>query len=199
MYIIDDTFFQYPNREIPNLNEADSNAFSELERLIDSECRLFMRNFLTDAEVVDFDRCLVGGLFPTVTTGIPQKWIDLVNGKGDWKGLVYTLGTSKNSLLADYVYYHYLVNEASYMTGVGEVRANAKGSMNVNPTQRIVRVWNEFVLQYQQGMPNSYYTNRVVPSGCYYSLLQFLVDNSNVYEANYATMTEFKFKNQLGL
>lgn len=195
MYIIDDTFFQYPNREIPNLNEADSNALRELEMLIDKECRLFLHNFLTDAEIVDFDSHLVDGLFPTVTTGIPQKWIDLVNGKGDWKGLVSTLGTSKNSLLADYVYYHYLVNEASYMTGVGEVRASAKGSINVNPTQRIVNVWNDFVEKYRGH--NLYGYNYCTNDFWENSLLCFLYGNrSGFTKINFAN---FQTKNQLGL
>ena len=189
MYIIDDTFFQSPNREIPNLNEADSKAFAQLEFIIDRECRLFMQNFLTDAEIVEFDSYLVNGLFPIVTTGIPQKWIDLVNGKDDWKGLVYTLGTSKNSLLADLVYYHYLVNEASYMTGVGDAKANPKGASLVNPTQRIVTVWNDFVSQYQ-GL--SYMHN-----DRNYSLVGYLNSLNEVFDQSYVKI--FCFKNQIGL
>lgn len=190
MYIIDDTYFQYPKREIPNVDEADSRVYAELEMLIDEKCRLFMRYFLTEAEVTDFESYLVNGMFPTITTGIPQKWIDLVNGKDDWKGLIYSLGTSKNSLLADFVYYHYLVNHVSYMTGVGDAKANPKGASLVNPTQRIVNVWNDFVRQYQFAnfCSTEYYS---------YSLANFLEANEIVYKKT--NCCYFELKNQLGL
>lgn len=196
MYIIDDTYFQYPKRDIPNVDEADSKSFVELEMLIDEKCRLFMRYFLTEAEVTDFESYLVNGMFPTITTGIPQKWIDLVNGKDDWKGLIYSLGTSKNSLLADFVYYHYLVNQVSYMTGVGDAKANPKGASLVNPTQRIVTIWNDFLLQYQGSLELSarmrwedFYAND--------SLFNFL--NSNFVDFPYRNVFAFEVKNQLGL
>jgi hypothetical protein len=37
-----------------------------------------------------------------------QKWVDLVDGKDDWKGLRYTIGTKKISLIAYYVFFCYL-------------------------------------------------------------------------------------------
>lgn len=197
MYIIDDTYFQAPKREIPNLDEADSKSFSELERIIDDQCRLFMYYFLTPDEVVEFESYLVDGIFPTVTTGIPQKWIDLVNGttytSNDvdlvWNGLIYTKGTYKNSLLADFVYYHYLVDNISYMTGVGDAKGNPKGANLVNPTQRAVNVWNEFVNQYQ--------SNYCVSSNNNLSLLQFLSDHTEYYTSENKKF--FEAKNQLGL
>ena len=36
-----------------------------------------------------------------------QKWVDLVDGKDDWKGLRYTIGTKKISLIAYYVFFYY--------------------------------------------------------------------------------------------
>lgn len=217
MYIINDTYFQSPKREIPNLDEADSKTFVDLERLIDEECRLFMYNFLTVDEVTEFESYLVNGIFPTVTTGIPQKWIDLVNGTTYtingvdlvWNGLIYSLGTSKQSLLADYVYYIWLETQASYMTGVGDAKGNPKGANLVNPTQRIVNVWNEFLKQYQSnifgfcsynyGIFNdySYWTSIKSMQLNQVSLIQFLSDNQTVYTSNNRTF--FEVKNQLGL
>ena len=37
-----------------------------------------------------------------------QKWVDLVDGVDDWKGLRYTIGTKKISLIAYYVFFYYL-------------------------------------------------------------------------------------------
>ena len=211
MYIIDDTYFQAPKREIANLNEADSRSFVELEQLIDYKCRLFLLYFLTAEEVAELESYLTDGLFPEDTTDIPQKWIDLVNGATYehqnvsfiWNGLKYSKGTFKGSIMADFVYYHWLVENVSYMTGTGDTKANPKGATSVNPTQRVVRVWNDFVEQYQKdgfGFCNPYdvyygYFNQIQKTDV--SLIQFLTDNNEVYPNS--NRKYFEIKNQLGL
>jgi len=211
MYIINDTYFQAPKREIPNLDEADSKAFAELERLIDEKCRLFMYYFLTPDEVTEFNSYLVNGLFPIITTGIPQKWIDLVNGKIYqangvdlvWNGLISEKGTSKQSLMADFVYHSWLESQVSYMTSVGDAKGNPKGAVLVNPTQRIVTGWNDFVKQYQ-GNYRRYigsYCDGIIsyaenPSN-EVSLMQFLSDHPEDYTKS--DWYFFEAKNQLGL
>lgn len=214
MYIIDDTYFQAPKREIPNLDESDSKAFAELERLIDDKCRLFMYYFLTHDEVVEFESYLVDGIFPTVTTDIPQKWIDLVNGSTYesngvdlvWDGLIQEMGTSKNSLLADFVYHSWLETQASYMTGVGDAKGNPKGASNVNPTQRIVTVWNEFVYEYQRNILSSCsdpdygffrFADCDIRLNPKVSLIQFISDNPLNYTKTDSYL--FEVKNQLGI
>jgi len=221
MYIIDETYFQAPKKEVPNLDEADSRAFAELERIIDDLGRSFMYYFLTPEEVAEFNTYLVNGKFPSDVTGIPQKWVDLVNGKmytvNDvdlvWNGLLFTKGTYKGSVLADYVYHNWLETQASYMTGVGDAKANPKGANLVNPTQRVVKAWNDFVEMYQDNLPSyrgslygnyyplypynggvgywQYYSNKEV------SLTQFLSDNQTDYTSENRKF--FEVKNQLGL
>jgi len=216
MYIIDDTYFQAPKREVPNLDEADSKSFAELEMIIDDKCRLLFTYFLTPEQITQFESYLVSGIFPTDTTGIPQKWIDLVNGttyqKNDvslvWKGLIFERGTYKGSLLADYVYSFWLESQVSYMTGVGDSKANPKGANLVNPTQRYVGTWNEFVKAYQsdygRGWVDYDYTmSRIYPWFWEYrqnqevSLIQFLQDNETDYPNDNRKF--FEVKNQLGL
>ena len=212
MYIINDTDFQAPKREIPNLYEADSKAFAELELLIDEKCRLLLLDFLTVDQFNELDSYLVNDMFPEDTSGIPQKWIDLVNGveytKNDvkliWNGLRYSKGSYKGSLLADYVYYFWLETQASYMTGVGDAKGQPKGAILVNPTQRLVSTWNDFIKQYQ-GVNEFWYTNnncfKYYPV-CYrknyeVSLIQFLSDNEEDYPND--NRKYFEVKNQLGL
>lgn len=224
MYIIDDTYFKSLNREIPNLDEADSRAFAELERIIDEKCRLLLFDFLSVEQFQEFDSYLVDGLFPEnaqpypmLPNYVPQKWIDLVNGvtyqANDvdliWSGLIYEKGTYKGSLLADYVYSFWLEGMASYMTGVGDAKANPKGATLVNPTQRYVNTWNKFVEQYQGN--NWYGSYNVWEFGgmfynvfplCYkknseVSLLQFLSDKNEDYPNDNRKV--FEVKNQLGL
>lgn len=215
MYIIDETYFQATKREIPNLDEADSRSFVELERLVDYYSRLFMSYILTVDELTEFNTFLVNGIFPSVTTGIPQKWIDLVNGASYqsngvdlvWNGLIYTKGTYKGSVIADFVYSFWLETQVSYMTGVGDSKGNPKGAVLVNPTQRYVNVWNEFVMQYQDCL-SSYrgcqYGNYYRPGGYWIynhnkevSLMQFLSDNQTDYTNENRNF--FEVKNQLGL
>lgn len=213
MYIINDTYFQAPKREIPNLDEADSKAFAELEKLVDYYGRLFMSYILTPDELTEFNTFLVNGIFPSITMGIPQKWIDLVNGvtyeSNDvdlvWNGLIYSKGTYKGSVIADYVYSYWLESQVSYMTGVGDAKGQPKGAILVNPTQRYVNAWNEFVEQYQSNRIGVLHWNNYFPSyDCYkagvngeVSLMQFLSDHSEVYLNDNRRF--FQVKNQLGL
>lgn len=195
MYLINDTYFQSPKYFIPNLEESDSKSFTELERLIDEVCRLFMQSILNDDELIDFESYLVDGIFPTDTTGIPQKWIDLINGKDDWKGVLQTNGTSKTSLLIDLVYYNWLIDNNTYMTSFGDAKANPKGASNVNVTQKMVNVWNEFVEKFQ---------GDVIPTfNVHYNLctkktlIYFLEINKEMYLKE--NFEHYSFKNQLGI
>lgn len=223
MYIINDIYFQAPKREIPNLDESDSKAFSELERIIDEKCRLLLLDFLTVDQFQELDSYLVNGLFPDnsqpdplLPNYVPQKWIDLVKGvvytsndiELKWNGLIYSLGTYNGSLLADYVYHDWLETQVSYMTGVGDAKANPKGAILVNPYQRMVKTWNDFVSAYQG---NIYYYSDIWNYGglfysiypfCYnnnqeVSLVQFLSDNNEDYPNDNRKL--FEVKNQLGL
>lgn len=222
MYIINDTYFQSPKREVSNLNEADSKSFAELQLLIDEKCRLLLLDFLTVEQFQELDSYLVNGLFPEVYQPdpllpdyVPQKWIDLVKGATYtkngveliWNGLIYEKGTYKGSLLADYVYSFWLESQVSYMTGVGDAKGNPKGAVLVNPTQRIVTVWNEFVFQYQDCLSRyrgSNYGNYygageywIYNHGKEVSLIQFLSDNNEIYPNDNRKF--FEVKNQLGL
>lgn len=226
MYIIDDTYFQAPKREIPNLDEADSRAFAELERIIDEKCRLLLLDFLTVDQFQELDSYLVDGIFPEdaqpdplLPDYVPQKWIDLVNGVtymvNDisliWNGLIYSKGTYKGSLLADYVYSFWLESQVSYMTGVGDAKGNPKGAILVNPTQRYVNIWNEFVKGYQSDVCGNCYFGMInygfvwnlyepyynVIQNNEVSLMQFLSDHETDYPNT--NRKYFSVKNQLGL
>lgn len=228
MYIINDTYFNSPKREIPNLDEADSKSFAELERIIDEKCRLLLLDFLTADQFQELDSYLEDGIFPEnaqpdplLPDYVPRKWIDLVNGvlytvnnvNLKWKGLIYSLGTYKGSLLADYVYYFWLESQASYMTGVGDAKANPKGANLVNPTQRYVNTWNDFVKGYQDVLPSyrgslygNYYPVYPYNGGTGYyqhyngqevSLIQFLSDKNEDYPNDNRKF--FEVRNQLGL
>lgn len=87
-----------------------------------------------------------------VTPTPEAKWTDLRNGKEytnssgvltKWPGLRFTVGVSKKSLIANYVYYHYLRDNYTFTTGSGEKKTAL--AVNSTPDAKLVRAWNEMI------------------------------------------------------
>lgn len=216
MYIIDDTYFQ---RElaIPNTNDTSSKASEELEQYIDEKCRLLILNVLPLVLVNEFDDLLVNGILPNAPE-TPVKWLNMVYGCEyelggktlKWNGLRYEQGTYKSSLLAEFTFYHWLKDNQSYVSGVGESKGNPKGATLVNSTQRLVTVWNRFVKAYQCDLMGNYpfFYDYTFNYQFYYpiyehhtndsvSFIQFLNDNAEDYPN--VTPKHYALQNQLGL
>jgi len=214
MYIINDTYFQ-GELLIPNVDEADSKSATELERIIDEKCRLFMYDVLGDVLSAEFDDLLVNGILPTTPV---SKWTKLIYGDSyeldekqvKWDGICCELGTSKSSLLADYVYTFFLTESNTFLSGVGEIKGEARGAMMVNSTQRYVTVWNRFVKKYQSDLCGNvfdfrnyfldyqfFYPRYERPINKSVSLVQYLTDNSDDFPS--LSLPYFDIKNQLGL
>ena len=212
-YIIDETYFQ---RElyVPNAGELNSGALEELTQFIDEKSRLCLKEVLGYSLFKDFDSNMSYG---NIEGTAPVKWLNLVNGveytidgkSYKWQGLKVEEGAFKRSLLANYTFYYWLEFNQSRMSGVGEVVLTAKNAVNVNPTQRLVKVWNEFVDMYQGSeyinTPSTYYKGSVKVTDYYsgsdnsdfVSLLQFLSDNDTDYLD--APLKMYRKQNQLGI
>lgn len=214
MYIIDDTYFQ-GEISIPNVEEADSRSSTELERLIDEKCRLFLHSVLGSDLYSELDALLFDGILPTTPVG---KWTKLIYGDSyeldgttvKWDGICVELGSSKSSLLADYVYTFFLNESNTFLSGVGEMKSNASGTVMVNSTQRYVTVWNRFLSKYQSDLCGNlfdfrnyfldyqfYYPRYERPINKSVSLVQYLTDNSEDFPN--LSFPYFEVKNQLGL
>lgn len=125
-----------------------------------------------------------------------QKWKDLVDGKEDWKGLRYTLGGKKYSLIANYVFFYYLGTDFKQYTTTGIQVPMAEDSMYQTPNETQIRVWNKFVKLYQgnqgtnavnffnnwNGFGASYLSNN---GGNQVSLYDFMSKNSEVYDISF--------------
>jgi hypothetical protein len=212
-YLIDETYFQ---RElfVPNADDQDRSAYNELQSFIDDKARLCLKEALGYTLFKDLDANITNG---NLNSGAPQKWLDLVNGKEYtkdgytyyWQGLLVQEGAFKKSLLANYTFYHWLYYNQSTMSGVGEVVLNAKNAININSTQRLVSVWNEFVEMYQGKQTKYTYSEyrrngiRVVDwignntNDYYASLIMFLSDNEEDYPD--APLKMYNTINQFGL
>lgn len=189
MYIIDGTYFT-AELYVPNTEELNSRTASELMQFVDRYVPSVLSDALGDTLFSDLDSHVENGV---LANDAPQKWKDLVDGKvytvagveKVWQGLRFQRGTFKGSLLANYVFCKWLEHKNSTLSGVGEVRPGAKNATPVNSTQRITRVWNEFVRIYQGGIyaqPRMYIYNSTpivdyVGTGGSTSLLEFLTDH----------------------
>ena len=212
-YIIDETYLQ---RElyVPNSDEINSGAYKEIQEFIDNKSRLCLKEALGYNLFKELDSNISYG---TLDDAAPQKWLNLVNGTDytlngktyRWEGLIQNEGAFKKSLLANYVFYYWLLYNQSRMSGVGEVVLKAKNAVSVNSTQRIVSVWNEFINMYQDdtctvGRREYYYRGiKTVDylggnyNNEYSSLIKFLSDNESDYPD--AALRVYKKQNQFGI
>lgn len=205
---------------IPNMQEVDYDNGS-IDDFIDNESRLLLESILgfdLFSELVAY-LDLDGSLEPSA----PDKWQKLVYGiayevgntKRKFSGLLLNPGsTMPKSLIADYVFYRWLKQNTSQSTGVGEVALEAKNAINVNPTQKLVTVWNRFYRQvgtehYNRDYPNfcgrvngTYFVDWYGYRNYYVSLFDFLRDHKDDFPNAMFSLPDDEFhgfKNQLGL
>ena len=127
------------------------------------------------------------------TSGI---WYELLNGKEyqvdgvdvKWQGLIFNDGETDRSLIANYIFYFYLLEKQKTLSGVGMVRSEATNATSANATQEANYAFNEFV-------------DMVMIGNGLRSLYQFIQDmndaTADTYEDWYPSM--FEYKNSLGL
>jgi hypothetical protein len=65
--------------------------------------------------------------------------------KGATLAMNQSTGDSKESLIANYVYYWYMRKEASQTTTIGEVATKAENATRTNPGAKMARAWNQMV------------------------------------------------------
>lgn len=90
-----------------------------------------------------------------IAAGSPlAKWTELRSGVAyttrsgistKWPGLIFTNGTAKKSLIANYVYWLWMENTASDSTGTGEKITAAQNAANASPASKMIRAWNQMV------------------------------------------------------
>jgi hypothetical protein len=136
-----DTSYFYGELSIAQISQAEIAA--SLQIIIDSrEDELLLK--LLGYELY---KAYKAGVIATT-----QKYIDIRDGKEytdrngnltKWVGLKFAIGTAKKSLIANYVYWHYLTDNASFTTGSGEKKTDL--AINVSPDMKMIRAWNEMV------------------------------------------------------
>lgn len=127
-----------------------------------------------------------------------QKWVDLVDGKDDWKGLRYTIGTKKVSLIAYYVFFYYLGMDFQTYSTTGMQIPMAENAKTNDPSVKQVTVWNKFVRMYvgsgmfdngdvSNNWNGSFISFGDTQLGNEVSLYKFLSNNRDIYNVSYFT------------
>ncbi|WP_424493894.1 hypothetical protein [Salinimicrobium sp. GXAS 041] len=145
---------------------------------------------------------------------VNEKWKDLVNGKAysyegkgvKWNGLRQVHGELKTSLIANYVFFHYMIDDVQNYTTTGVQKEKAKNATEQSPNRLLTLVWREFVEKYQFGAnvnptivhtPSGPYTDYFRPQfNMNRSLYQFLQDNDNYGDFNFRV---YENRNRFGI
>lgn len=181
MSIIDTSYFQYPPLFIPNSKETagGANNIADLVAVINEVEYLLLFNALGNEQYNELmDQFELDGNWKVDAL---QKWKDFVDGVGEWRGLRFTMGASKRSLIAYYVYYQYLLNNQTPYTTTGLQRLTPENASPVDPVSKLVREWNTFVTMYQ-GYYGQCYCSPLFNDN---SLFHFMTNNSEVYDTQY--------------
>jgi hypothetical protein len=163
--IINTSYFLNKNVFIPNavvqpsIGANTPSAVDALKEEIEERERECLLMFLTESQynelITQFEQVTPGTDW-TFKASALQKWKDFVDGKptDNWKGIRYTIGGKKVSLIAYYIFYHYLGSDFTTYTTTGVVASASANSTMVNPTDKQVKAWNQFV-----SMANGYCSN----------------------------------------
>ena len=124
--------FETPPYNLPNLN--DNTSF---EDFVEEQEEEILRQLLGDSLYEAF----IEGL---EEDPIPQRWIDLRDGKSytyndktyKWKGI--------KKMLKPFIYSQWVRHDTDTATGVGIVVGNAENSQVINSSHRIAFSWNHF-------------------------------------------------------
>lgn len=137
-----------------------------------------LTSYITKYEKEILIKCLGYDLYKAFITGlssgtIAQKWLNLRDGLDyidngityNWPGLI---NTSKESLIAYYVFYKYLAGTNSFNSALGQKVVNSENSGNISPVNKQVDAFNRCsslvdmlgtYINYANGVDSSTYPN----------------------------------------
>ena len=140
----------------PTYGGAVPNKSDKLQEFIDTYEYDFLNDALTPKIYEEFISFVNpdGALDPS----IPEKYRQLIEGEvyelNDetyrWKGLRYTVGTTKKSLIADYVFFWFLKDGFQFFNTTGISESKSANANTVSPTLKLSKAWRDFFRQYQR-------------------------------------------------
>ena len=198
--IIDSTYFIGKETYIPNavlqpsIGSNNISAASELLQEIEDKESELMLDVLGFSQATElYNQFEPDGSWKVTALA---KWVDLVDGKDNWRGLRYTIGGKKVSLIAYYVFFYYLANAYHTYTTTGMQIAKSENAVTQDPSIKQVSIWNKFIKMYvgslminQVQFTSNWNGTAMSFNGINLSnevsLYEFLLNNKDVYDISY--------------
>ena len=212
--IIDTSYFKGGKVYIPNAvgNPSVTGNVPTSEGKITSYIKKYEEDLLSNAlGYENYEALSTAFKADNSALDLPEnvKWKDLVNGKTysfegtqvRWPGLIQK-GELNTSLIADYVFFHYLSDNFQHFTNTGMQREKAKNAEEQSPDLRLTQVWREFIQKYQFGVVTSpviqgNFIDSYSPQfNVQRSLWQFLRDNDQYGDYNFKV---YENRNRFGI
>lgn len=130
--LITERYFTHPKTRIPaintvdNINNAPTDVSNKLKNDVRDYIELYEPRYLRD---------LLGEELAEKVETSPDQYKELVDDLRD--------EDHGFSVIALYVYFHYMRDGATTSTPTGEVRRRSDASKIVSPAARLVRTWND--------------------------------------------------------
>lgn len=162
MALIDASYFFGP---LLIAQKSDSSVASSLSLFIDEH----EERLLSDLLGYELYKAYNAGIAVTPTPD--AIWTDLRNGVeytnragrlAKWKGLIFQDGAAKKSLIANYVYWHWMADQTTSTMGTGEKVATNQNAVNADASRKMVSAWNQMVywnwelIEYLLSRPDDY-------------------------------------------
>jgi hypothetical protein len=137
-----DTSYFFGNLSIPQVTNS----------AVDAELSSYIESLETD-----FLQHLLGyGLWKAYDAGTAPvtRWTDLESGKeytnkfgylAKWKGLLFEVGDTKKSPIANYVYFHFMKDHVTTSTPGGEKGLKTQNADPASSRLKLARAWNEMI------------------------------------------------------
>lgn len=166
----------------PN-SEGNNQELVEAIEIFEPECLVTVLGYSLYEELKP--ELLKQPFVPGAGETADQKWIDLVNGTGQWQGL--------KKVTVPYIFYMFLQNDNESYTGVGVAQENPKGAERVSARNKAVKAWREFHKQTVGAQESMRVERRDSIRGPmtgviyhfdvdkYWSLYKFMYENSDTY------------------
>jgi hypothetical protein len=183
MALIDISYF-VGNLNIPN--SGDSAIAETINWFINKHEPYFLQKLFGQKLYASYLQDNTTNRFKDIIDG--KDYTDLNGYAKHWKGLIEvlvpnTIPQTKQSIIANYVYYWYQRTYSTQTFGVNEARPNAENATKANARQKVLTAWNEMIEPI-------------------HSLMEFLLVNGSIYPEwtlidRNRTLREFAFINPL--
>lgn len=155
MNLINETYFvgdlNIPNTSNPAILERLQWFINKYERKMLEDLLGYELWKLLDTQITQEEENSPATPLPRLASLLDgTEYTDTGGRLRNWRGLVYTESGAPCSLVANFVYWHWIKDQTTQTVGFGEVATQAQNATLVSPTVKQVSAWNEMSKQVQE-------------------------------------------------